>query len=97
MLKEIATTFATLLILLATYGLIANYIDNAKDNLLNELEAIESEAVKHEEEIDNCIGAGYTVYFDGEEVDPSKYDLSMYKTSVNHKEKEIYVTHKKGV
>lgn len=36
----------------------------------------------------------YTAYFDGQEVDIDKLDLSLYNTSVDHDTKTVYITYK---
>lgn len=36
----------------------------------------------------------YTAYFDGQEIDINKIDLSQYEVTVNHEKEEVYITYK---
>lgn len=48
---------------------------------------------KSDEEI--AVENDYTAYFDGQEIDLEKLDLSQYDTSVNHETQTIYITYKR--
>ena len=41
--------------------------------------------------------SGYTVYLDGEKVDPDKIDIRMYRVSYDDEKQEIYLSKKSGV
>lgn len=36
----------------------------------------------------------YAAYFDGQEIDINKIDLSQYEVTVNHEKEEVYITYK---
>lgn len=62
----------------------------AFNGVLNYIEDLTGYQTAEEIAVEN----GYTAYFDGEEVDIDKLDLSQYDTSVNHETQTIYITYK---
>ena len=68
------------------------------DLILYTQEHIQNILIEEEEEriseILECVDNGYIAYIDGTEVDINKLDLSMYRVSIDHETKEIFITNK---
>lgn len=49
---------------------------------------------EHRKEINDAIYEGYSIYLDGTEVDASKIDINLYKSTINHEQKSIFLTYR---
>lgn len=96
-MKDNFKTYALLLAVIIIMGLLGfftiNKIADSGMNTLNEMQNIVNEQKKeYEEELLSAIEDGYTVYLDGNKVNAETIDVMLYKSSIDHERKVIYLT-----
>ena len=96
-MKNNFITYAQLLIVIIIMFLLGlftiNKITNQGMDTLNEMQNIIREYEKeYEEELLSAIEDGYTVYLDGNKVNVETIDVMLYKASIDHEKKAIYLT-----